>query len=455
MDGLGAPFFSLSQLPGPVANSDAPSSGPDADDPLSTEAGPPEEEDYPFSVPVERYSPLPTLVPPRFVAPGLYQTSYGYMGYLSTGGMDTLRRYLYSGFASYRTDSRYLGWGASAAWNRWIPVVTTGIYSYTVPYDDIYETTSLPESGGGWLPSVQSINETYWDRRTKSYLQMSIPSGERRVWFARWSGTSRQALNPLPEAVYHSALPTRGYLSYLGGGWRYAHSKYYSKSISPEDARIVSVVGQATIPAKPEPAGGLGSYILDDDGEEQSFAQLQGTLEWREYQTVPWIPNHVLAWKLAMGATFGDTLRYGSFRLGGDFGESAYYTLPDEWRAVRGFPTATVYGDWFYLGAMEYRLPLGWLDRGFGTLPFFARYLSAATFVDVGNAFFDLPVDSAEASALVGDTLVGTGAEIRGTAILGWGVSVRVRVGYAFAVMGDGYRLGSAEGLYAWFGGSF
>ena len=167
-----------------------------------------------------------------------------------------------------------------------------------------------------------------------------------------------------------------------------------------------------------------------------------------------WAHNHVLAGKIAAGASFGDTQAYGSYRLGGDFGETPYYTLPDEWRALRGFAPASVYGDWFYLGTLEYRLPLLWIDRGFGILPVYLRNISAAVFTDAGYAF-ESATDLGSTN-LGAATLVGTGAELRGEAILGWGLGLTGRLGYAFAVHGQGgYAPGSLEGLYAWLGTSF
>ena len=44
----------------------------------------PEEEDYPFTHEVERYQPLPSLLPPRYVLPGIYRSTFGYMGMLAT-----------------------------------------------------------------------------------------------------------------------------------------------------------------------------------------------------------------------------------------------------------------------------------------------------------------------------------------------------------------------------------
>ena len=452
MTGLGGPFQALAHLPGPwglpgqdrfAGLGDAPDAGVDADDPTQVDEAIPEEQDYAFDWPVERYAPLPSLLPPRYLSPSLYSTTFGFMGVLSTGGVDTLRRWGYSAYASYRTDSSFVGWGGSVAWNRYLPVMTAGAYAYTTPYSDIYEVTTAPPEGGAWVPSVQSRNERYWDKRIRSYAQVSWPLSETRSVFARWTGTLHGPLDDIDADVYRSLLPTRGFLSSVGGGWRYAKGKSYELSISPEEARVVSLLGEVYSPL-------LGTYILDDNDQRVAFQQVRLTAEWREYRTVPFLPNHVLAFKLAGGGTVGDGQRYGSFRLGGSFGESGYYTLPEEWRALRGFTPASVYGDSFYLGSAEYRLPLFRLDRGISTIPAFGRTLSATAFVDAGNADDDLNAEAINA------TRVGTGAELRGTAVLGWGVGVSARVGYAFAVRGsDGIQFGSTDGFYAWLGSSF
>ena len=155
----------------------------------------------------------------------------------------------------------------------------------------------------------------------------------------------------------------------------------------------------------------------------------------------------MIALKLASGLSAGDTQRYGSYRLGGSFGESGYYTLPDEWRALRGFDPASVSGDGYYLSSVEYRLPIRWFDWGYQTYPFFLRYLSGSVYLDAGTAFDDV--------ADIGTTpLVGTGAELRASMILSWGAPVSVRVGYGFGLNG-GTTFGSLDGFYLWLGSSF
>ena len=162
--------------------------------------------------------------------------------------------------------------------------------------------------------------------------------------------------------------------------------------------------------------------------------------------SLPWGNSHVLATKLALGASTGDTQRYGSFRLGGSFGESGYYTLPDELRALRGFDIAAVSGDTYYLSSIEYRFPLWYADFGIGTLPIFARNLSAAVYLDGGNAFDDWENTPAP--------LLGGGFEMQARIIASWGAPISLRGGYAFGLNG-GIPIGSVEGFYFWFGSSF
>ncbi len=431
---------------------DAPGGGPDVDDPSRTGNAGREEQDYDFSVPVERYKAGPTLWP-RYIAPGLSLTQYyGINASLGVAGTDTLRRYLYNAFVSYRTDSQFLGWGVAASLNTQIPVYTIGVYTTSAPFGtSIWVAPEPSESGGTYAPTIELTNDIYWEKRTTTYAQVSWPINEYQGVFARWSGEHRQPQFDLPEDVYSPFLPTRGFLSSVGGGWSLARGRAYARSISAEQARILTFNGDLSHPW-------LGSRVwaLSDDGSGDEvltgFTRLQLTGEWREYRTAPWLTNHVFATRLAGGASLGDQLQQGSFRLGGNFGESSAYTLPGEFRPLRGFPLAAVYGDWYYLASGEYRLPLWWLDRGFGTLPVFARSMSAAVFVDAGNAFND----PAQQVNLFAQTRVGMGAEVRGSAILAWGIPATVRVGYGFGVYGDGgIPLGSLAGLYLQLGSSF
>ena len=285
-------------------------------------------------------------------------------------------------------------------------------------------------------------------------MNVSLPLRDHTAAYIQWQGTHRTPLTPLSAyesqgvAVYRSGLPTRGFQSSIGGGWGYGKGTSYGRSISTEKGTSYGVSGKIT-------SALLGSYQLDDLDQRVGFSQFQFGGNYRRYFRVPWFDDHVLAASLAGGGTIGDRTRYGSYRLGGNFGRGGIYSLPEEYRSLRGFNPAASYGDWYYLGSLEYRLPLWWIDRGVGTIPFFAKYLAATAYLDAGRAFNELPNGGEDQEPLFASTLVGAGAEIRGRAIIGYGINAAMRVGYGFSVRGNGIPLGSLDGLYVRFDTGF
>ncbi len=453
--GLGAPSH-----PGRTTTltgvADQPVAGADVDDVTRVDEDLVEQE-YAFDFPVQEYDPLRTLFPPRYVLPTIYSTTTGFMGVLSTSGVDTLRRHGWSGMLTYRTDAKFVGGGLSYTWNRWRPVMTWGLNSYVVPYGAIYY---LPEGGpGGNIPVASSSGETYWDHRTRLSTAASYSPRQNQAVYARFSSTYRRSQTDLKELakdkgidIYEPALPARGLLSTVAVGWRYARGQGFSYSISPEDSRYIGVDAEWTVP---EVGAGLaGSYTLNDEGAPEPFNRVQLTVELREYvklsELIDPLPlyNHVFAFRIAGGLSRGDQLRYGSFRLGGNYGESGYYRLPDEWKMLRGFPVATANGDNYYLGTFEYRFPIWRLDYGWNATPFFLRTLHGAVFADVGDAW--------DTGAGGGVPLVGVGAELRLGTILGWGLGFNARVGYAVGVVGaEGISPTSTDSVYFRIGNTF
>ena len=402
-----------------------------------------------LSWPTKRYNPLPTLLPPRYMSPGFYIAEYGGLATLSTSGADALRYFGYSAYLTYRTDNHFVGGGGSFTLNRWRTVMAAGASVSTIRYGTIYTDPGAPEEGGAVIPGIERSDIYYYDKRTRTWAQASYPLGRRQYLFARYNGTLRENLYELPEGAYLGTLPTRGFLPAVGGGWRYAKAQSYAHSISPEQGRNLSLVGEVTSSA-------LGAYTLGDDGSKQPFDQVQLSAEWREYTSLPWGGNHVLASKAAVGLSAGDNLNYGSFRLGGSYGEGAVYMLPEEYRSLRGFPVGAVYGDGYYLASLEYRAPIWRIDRGWRTWPFFLRSLHGAVFCDAGYAFDTFPADGAALASTLGNTLVGAGAELRLDMVLGWGLGLTTRVGYGFGLNGQyAYELGSLDGFYAQLGSSF
>lgn len=389
-------------------------------------------DNYPFTIKPRRYNPWPTLLP-RYYLPYIQTTTappkapfdfipWGLQVSLSTGTADTLQHYAYYANINYRTDANFLGWGASFTLNRWLPVMSIGGSSRAVFYG------SLPVSSNidGVEEVVYSDTQHYWERRTEAFATVSYPFTAKSTIFANYTFTHRTERWALPEETYLPLIPIRGTTGKLSAGYRYSWSQPTAYAVTREDGRIFSVVGSVIHPW-------LGTLIKGDDGGKERVTQGQITAELREYIVNPWVPNHVLALRAAGGVAIGGTDFFGNYSLGGSVGDGAYYVTPDEFRMLRGYPFASDIGDMYWLTGAEYRFPIWRIDRGLGTIPVFLRVLSAAVFIDAGNAFTNPRVFT----DAFDDSLVGVGAELRLSAALGWGAFLTGRFGYAVGLIGD------------------
>jgi hypothetical protein len=422
-----------------------------------------EEQDYPFRIEPHRYNPLHTL-PPAFWLPYFQLTPYPartvkviprpatidepaayYAGKLSvfTGGTDTLRQLSFTADAFYRNDADLFGYDGQITVDRWLPVYQLSIARGAAPFQHIYTDDGEVDENGD--PVLTDTGTRYWEKRTTVNASVSYPYTPRTTIFGRYSLMHRAERDPLPDNASLDNIPARGWVGELAGGWRYSWGKGGTAyAISPENTRIFSLVGSLRNPW-------LGTYIEDPSGVLQPLTQVQVTSEVREYWENPWIPNHVLALRLAAGLTIGRSEYFGSYLLGGNYGDSAYYAIPDENRMLRGHETGSDAGDVYWLAGAEYRLPLAHINRGIGVLPIYFRNLTGAVFCDSGNAFETLtgPED------VVDGTLAGVGAEVRLSMILGWGAPVTLRGGYAFGLDPTGVAWNSPQALYLLGGTSF
>jgi hypothetical protein len=150
---------------------------------------------------------------------------------------------------------------------------------------------------------------------------------------------------------------------------------------------------------------------------------------------VPLGHSHVLALSYAGGIAGGDIRRRGTFYLGG------YAPQPDPLRSVfdftrpgdaslRGYPYASIYGDQYQAASLEYRMPIYAVERGFSSLPVYARRLHGAVFVDCGDAQFGT-FDPAKIKC-------GAGTELRLDVYLFWSLPASLQLGYAHGFMTGG-----------------
>jgi outer membrane protein assembly factor BamA len=156
----------------------------------------------------------------------------------------------------------------------------------------------------------------------------------------------------------------------LRASWQTVTARTYGYSISPEDGLAV---GAATEIVRRD----LGSFADATTTTGDARAYLPGLA-----------PHHVIALRLAGGASIGTAAAGRTFLLGGDspgdgvvdFGSSAFALL-------RGFDPNSFAGSRVAIANVEYRWPIARPQRGHGTWPLFLHTLHGALFADAGDAW--------------------------------------------------------------------
>jgi outer membrane protein assembly factor BamA len=156
------------------------------------------------------------------------------------------------------------------------------------------------------------------------------------------------------------------------------------------------------------------------------------TADVRHYRRV--FPRHgVIAARVAGASAWGDERLRRVFSAGGagpqpggfDFDTGAIGLL-------RGFDESDVFGDHAAVLNVDYRVPLAWVQRGVGTLPFFLRSIHGAIFADVGHAWDD--------TFRAADLRRSLGAELSFDTVLGSTLGLTITTGAAWRHDGAGGR---------------
>ena len=164
----------------------------------------------------------------------------------------------------------------------------------------------------------------------------------------------------------------------------------YSREQGTRVAATLSIVDQAL-------GGDYGDLRVQASGE-QAFK-------------MPWRGHQVLALRLSGGASAGGIERRGAFFLGGwpseqDVFRSLLARTPlSTARILRGYRAGQFGGRYFFVGNVEYRMPLADVDRGLGTLPMFLRRVVLIPYSDVGRAWTD-PLKFEDVAWSIGASLV-------------------------------------------------
>lgn len=233
-------------------------------------------------------------------------------------------------------------------------------------------------------------------------------------------------------------------------GVGYSSAQAHPFSISREDGVSLSLFGRHRSDLDARTVQG----VTFDRGFNEAIVTGSG------YRALgaPGFANHVLAARLAAVVSDGPGagIRGAGGASGGEIGSlvgsigHARELLP-----VRGFPEDTRFGTRGWSGSVEYRAPLALVGRGYRLWPLFLDRISAAVFLDAGDAWCTSGEIAARRCLEIwhsdGETLVGAGGEAAVDIAVFFDFPVRLRGGVGFPLRGPA----SEPRFYFRFGPSF
>jgi WD40 repeat protein len=338
------------------------------------------------------YAPLHTLLPFQdnwVLLPTLIFYNRDPSLSLTTLGRDPLgyHTWVLSGGSSWFT--RHPNWALSYANDRWYP-------TFSVSASD---QASLYYSAAG----------RFVERNRVGNLGVSIPWRNRHAFSVDYTW-DRRSIGPR-QADYAS----------LGVGYSYAFAHAFPYSVSLEHGRSFSVYAKWY---RPELGGDYRDLLLSMDA--------------RAFLNNPLFDNNVLALRMNTIYAVGPD-RPETFFLYGTQGNSFLSAQSGRLFPLRGFFPgqgpfgAPEYSSGIVAAYMEYRFPVWRIERGLWDLPFYARALHAAFFVDAGNGFGRQLVAGRVQQVSLWQGLRQVwgsfGAEVRLTVASGWAFPLTVRGG--------------------------
>ncbi|MBI2067749.1 MAG: PD40 domain-containing protein [Deltaproteobacteria bacterium] len=342
------------------------------------------------------YSPFPTLLIPRYLVPSAAFIDNAFFFSATVDNFDPLVRHYWQGTGTFRSDNQFLGYDLAYSYNRFYPSFFAGSSFYSVHFGNITQTTS-----------------DYFEKRLRGFGGVSFPVGKQRFSLSYFfeNRSEESGLDPAFR------LLTLGHYAGVSARYRIASKEQTRAAISVEEGYSLTLNGE------------LAARIFgtDENLEQQVF---WGDL--RNYLHLG--AHHVIALRGAGGVTLGDELAQGNFGLGGSLGESPFAGSSTRVFTLRGLPLVSFSQDRAWVASAEYRIPLFYLERGFGTLPLAMNAGHMALFADLGDIY-----------ARSGNSfrpMLGVGAELRAEFVLGYFMPIQGRLGYGLIVTNRG-RLGN------------
>lgn len=349
---------------------------------LLTETAPlPEEPSPGKSAP---YSPTATLLPkfwlPTLIAETADDTAAGAM----TAGQDILGYHTYLGKALYGSGFKKGYFEAIYQYGRYIPTFTLHGYGLPSTYSNLIRSRDFTEMQRGLLASVSLP-------LIRLESNLSINAG--------YHLRDQKALTEGTLTAFNGKPVFQGRRDSFFAGIDYSSALRYPWSITSEEGRNIALKFE---------------YYGTETGSEIEAREYSGS--WEEF--IPLAAHHNIMARINGGIADGEQTAQQSFQLGG----TTSFLNPF---GLRGYESHFAVGNRIATGTVEYRFPISYLLRGFGTKPVFLDRLHGALFADGGEVW------DKERSFKGKDIMIGAGMELRFDMTLGYWLKITPAVGYA------------------------
>ncbi|MEM1417229.1 MAG: BamA/TamA family outer membrane protein [Myxococcota bacterium] len=219
-------------------------------------------------------------------------------------------------------------------------------------------------------------------------------------------------------------LPETGWFTSARLGWVWSDVRRHPWDVTPSEGRRLTL------------RVGVASPAIGSD-----FESVNASWSWTRFVEAPWAQHHVFALRYGGGISGGDLGRRGLFSVGG-FPETSLLTqiLEDQTLggvALRGYRPFVRSGTRFQQAQLEYRFPLGRIQRGLATYPVFLNRAYASVFVDAADAYSERFAPRR--------VLVGVGGELFLDFTLAYVLPYSLRIGLAHGLREGGETQGYAQ----------
>jgi WD40-like Beta Propeller Repeat len=315
------------------------------------------------------YRPWSTLMP-RFWTPTIESDNEELAVGAATSSADALGRHAYAADFAWTFTRRRPDWDLAYAYDRWWPTLFVNASDDTDPFRS-GELRSKELNAGVLLPF----------RRVR--------------WTHNLLGAFHLSRDTLECGSCSPPLSARADRNALRGGWAFSSARAFGYSISREEGWTANLTTELT------------RKSLGADGNAGA-----ATLDIRAYRRL-WPRHGVVAARVAGATAWGDERVRREFSASGSGSQPGGFRFEfDAIGLLRGFDADAVTGRHAAVLNLDYRLPLLRLERGLGTLPFFARVVHGAVFADSGRVW--------EPSTGAAGTRISIGGELALDAVIGY-----------------------------------